>query len=106
MLFYSAEHDGGDKTSICIWLSSTWGGASIEVSDGVLTTLMIGTVGANGWGRGGGTGEGEEGGRGGGVGEETIVGPTTTGSGRGEAGEATTAVGVETKVRVEVATLG
>lgn len=63
---------------------------------------MIGTVAANGWGRG----EGGGGGRRGGGGEETIVGPTTTGSGRGEAGEATTAVGVEAKVRVEVATLG
>lgn len=66
-----------------------------------MTTLMIGTVGASGWGRGVGGGGG--GGRGG---EETIVGTTTTGSGREEAGETTTAVGVETKVRVEVATLG
>lgn len=69
-----------------------------------MTTLMIGTVGANGWGRGVGTGEG--GGGGGRGGEETIVGSSTTGSGREEAGETTTAVGVETKVRVEVATLG
>lgn len=74
----------------------------------MVTTLMIGTVGANGWGRGVGTGEGEgeAAGGGGGEGEETIAGPTTTGSGREEAGEATTAVGVETKVRVELATLG
>lgn len=58
------------------------------VSGGAVTTLMIGTTGANGWGTGVGTG--------GGVGGETIVGTTPTGCGRGEGGEATAADGMVT----------
>lgn len=56
------------------------------VSDGAVTTLMIGTTVANGWGTGVGT---ERGG-------ETIVGTTPAGSGRREGGEATAADGMVT----------
>lgn len=89
-----------DKTfTWWVWLSSTWGGASMGVSGGAVTTLMIGTTVANGWGTGVGTGEG---------GGETIVGTTPTGSGKGEGDEATTTVGVDrvTKEMVEAFTLG
>lgn len=68
------------------------------VSGGAVTTLMIGTTVASGWGTG------EVGGGGGGG--ETIVGTTPTESGRGEGGDATITVGGETKVMVEVVTLG
>lgn len=60
-------------------------------SVGAVTTLMIGTTVANGWGTGEGTGEGTGGGGG-----ETIVGTTPTGIGRGEGEDTTTTVGMVT----------
>lgn len=56
------------------------------VSDGAVTTLMIGTTVAIGWGTDVGT---ERGG-------ETTVGTTPAGSGRGEGGEATPTGGTVT----------
>lgn len=72
----------------------------MRVSGGAVTTLMIGTTVANGWG----TGVGTEGG-----GE--LVATTPTGSGREEGGDATTgrdgdAEGRVTKETVDGVTLG